>query len=73
MHSDLDVQARGQQQRECIALACRAAAKAAVPEWHLDRDRSFAGRRPNHKVRSDLQLASLYAARACVHVGARSA
>lgn len=27
------------------------AARTAVPEWHLDRNRSFAGRRPNHKVR----------------------
>jgi len=26
-------------------------ARTAVPEWHLDRNRSFAGRRPNHKVR----------------------
>lgn len=27
------------------------AARAAIPEWHLDRNRSFAGRIPNHKVR----------------------
>src|SRR5258706_13039640 len=28
-----------------------ATAKAAVPEWRLDRHRSFAGRVPQHKVR----------------------
>jgi hypothetical protein len=28
-----------------------ATARAAVPEWRLDRNRSFAGRMPQHKVR----------------------